>query len=94
MSDARFVLTDSGGIQEETTALGIPCVTLRENTERPITVEQGTNTIVGSDPEKIRTCVDAILETGGKSGRVPELWDGKAAERIAQKISDWIAGQS
>lgn len=94
MKDARFVLTDSGGIQEETTALGIPCVTLRENTERPITVEQGTNTIVGSDPEKILACVESILETGGKSGRVPELWDGKAAERIAEKISGWIAGRS
>jgi len=86
MKDARLVLTDSGGIQEETTALGVPCVTLRENTERPITVEQGTNTIAGTDPEKIRASVREILDNGGKSGRIPELWDGRAAERIAEII--------
>ena len=90
MKDAKLVLTDSGGIQEETTALGVPCITLRENTERPITVEEGTNTIVGSDPEKILACVTSTLQTGGKSGMVPELWDGKAAERIAETISDWV----
>ena len=90
MKDARLVLTDSGGIQEETTALGVPCITLRENTERPITVEQGTNTIVGSDPEKILACVADTIRSGGKSGMVPDLWDGKAAERIAQTISDWV----
>lgn len=90
MKDAKLVLTDSGGIQEETTALGVPCITLRENTERPITVEEGTNTIVGSDPEKILACVSNTLEAGGKSGMVPELWDGKAAERIAETISDWV----
>jgi len=90
MRDAKLVLTDSGGIQEETTALGVPCITLRENTERPITVEEGTNTIVGSDPDKILACVSNTLETGGKSGMVPELWDGKAAERIAKIIGDWV----
>lgn len=90
MKDAKLVLTDSGGIQEETTALGVPCITLRENTERPITVEEGTNTIVGSDPKKILASVTNILQTGGKSGMVPELWDGKAAERIAETISDWV----
>lgn len=89
MKDAKMVLTDSGGIQEETTALGVPCITLRENTERPITVEEGTNTIVGSDPEKIIASFNDVMETGGKAGRVPELWDGKAAERIAQVISKW-----
>lgn len=83
MRHARLVLTDSGGIQEETTALGIPCLTLRENTERPITVEQGSNTMVGSDPVRIRSVVDEILVNGGKSGRIPELWDGQAALRIA-----------
>ncbi len=82
MTKAKVVLTDSGGIQEETTALGVPCVTLRENTERPITVTDGTNTIVGTDVEKIRQVVSEVLENGGKSGRVPEFWDGKAAERI------------
>lgn len=86
MKSAKLVLTDSGGLQEETTSLGIPCVTLRENTERPITVDQGTNTIVGTDPEKIHACIDDILATGGKSGRIPEYWDGKAAERIFDEI--------
>jgi UDP-N-acetylglucosamine 2-epimerase (non-hydrolysing) len=86
MQSARLVLTDSGGLQEETTALGIPCVTLRENTERPITVTEGTNTIVGTDPVKIMQCVDDILASGGKSGRIPEYWDGKAAARIVADI--------
>ncbi|MCW8976885.1 MAG: UDP-N-acetylglucosamine 2-epimerase (non-hydrolyzing) [Sedimenticola sp.] len=92
MKQAKLVLTDSGGIQEETTALGVPCVTLRENTERPITADEGTNTVVGIDPEKIHPCVDAILATGGKAGRVPEYWDGKAAERIVELICTWAAG--
>lgn len=83
MSAARLVLTDSGGIQEETTALGVPCITLRENTERPITVTQGTNTIAGTDVTRIRAAFDDVLATGGKAGRVPELWDGHAAPRIA-----------
>ena len=91
MKQAKLVLTDSGGIQEETTALGVPCVTLRENTERPITADEGTNTVVGIDPVKIDACVDNILETGGKSGRVPEFWDGKAAERIVEVIYGWAA---
>lgn len=82
LKNARMVLTDSGGLQEETTALGIPCITLRENTERPITVSQGTNTIVGSDRQKILDCVNEILDNGGKAGKVPEFWDGKSAQRI------------
>ncbi|MCI0667477.1 MAG: UDP-N-acetylglucosamine 2-epimerase (non-hydrolyzing) [Methylococcaceae bacterium] len=86
LKDARMVLTDSGGLQEETTALGIPCITLRENTERPITIDQGTNTVVGSDPEKIRRCVTEILESGGKAGQIPRLWDGRSAERIVEII--------
>ncbi len=87
MSGATLVLTDSGGIQEETTALGVPCLTARENTERPITLEQGTNTLVGRDPALILRAVDEILAGGGKRGRVPELWDGRAAERIAADIA-------
>ncbi|HID61192.1 MAG TPA: UDP-N-acetylglucosamine 2-epimerase (non-hydrolyzing) [Anaerolineae bacterium] len=86
MADARLVLTDSGGIQEETTILGVPCLTLRENTERPITVAEGTNLIVGSRKERIVAEALRILESGGKAGRVPELWDGRAAERIVQVI--------
>lgn len=90
MKEARLVLTDSGGIQEETTALGVPCITLRENTERPITVQEGTNTIVGSSPEKIKTCFNEIMSSGGKAGRIPEYWDGRAAERIAEVIGHWL----
>jgi UDP-N-acetylglucosamine 2-epimerase (non-hydrolysing) len=89
MKDARVVLTDSGGIQEETTALGVPCITLRENTERPITVTQGTNTITGRDGDAIRACHADILASGGKAGRIPELWDGKAAQRIYEHIISW-----
>jgi UDP-N-acetylglucosamine 2-epimerase (non-hydrolysing) len=86
MADAKLVLTDSGGIQEETTALGVPCLTLRDNTERPVTVSEGTNTLVGSDPATLRTEVRKILQGGGKRGRVPERWDGRAAARIADVL--------
>jgi len=86
MAEARLVLSDSGGIQEETTALGVPCITLRENTERPITVTAGTNTIVGTSEQAIHACVDEVLATGGKSGRIPALWDGFAAQRIADHL--------
>ena len=91
MRDAKLVLTDSGGIQEETTALGVPCLTLRNNTERPITVTEGTNTIVGQSPEKIRAAFADIMQSGGKAGRVPELWDGKASIRIVSILRDWLA---
>lgn len=91
MSSAALVLSDSGGIQEETTALGVPCLTLRENTERPITVDQGTNTVVGRDREMTLAAVESILERGGKRGRVPELWDGRAGERIAEHLAQWLA---
>jgi UDP-N-acetylglucosamine 2-epimerase (non-hydrolysing) len=90
MSEATMVITDSGGIQEETTALAVPCLTMRENTERPITVEQGTNTIVGRDRGLILRLVDEILANGGKRGRVPELWDGRAAERIAAHLAHYL----
>ena len=89
MSSAKLVFTDSGGLQEETTALGIPCITLRENTERPITVTEGTNTVVGSDANAILEAFNDVIETGGKAGCVPQLWDGRAAERIAETIREW-----
>jgi UDP-N-acetylglucosamine 2-epimerase (non-hydrolysing) len=86
-SGARLVLTDSGGIQEETTVLGIPCVTLRENTERPITVEMGTNTIVGTDPERIMSAAFAALDRGPRHDhKIPPLWDGHTADRILDAL--------
>jgi UDP-N-acetylglucosamine 2-epimerase (non-hydrolysing) len=90
MASAKLVLTDSGGLQEETTALGIPCLTMRENTERPITVDHGTNTMVGSDRAAILRGVDEILAGGSKRGRIPEFWDGQAAERIAADLAQWL----
>ena len=87
MSDSAMVLTDSGGMQEETTILQVPCLTLRDNTERPVTVEQGTNTLVGTDPGRIAEEAEKIFAGGGKSGVVPDLWDGSAAQRITEIIS-------
>ena len=81
-SAARLMLTDSGGIQEETTILQVPCLTLRENTERPVTIEQGTNRLVGTDPPVILQAAFAALETPRGETRVPELWDGAASGRI------------
>jgi UDP-N-acetylglucosamine 2-epimerase (non-hydrolysing) len=80
---ATVVITDSGGIQEETTFLGIPCLTLRENTERPITVSQGSNVLVGQDANKLANELEAILHGRAKQRAVPPLWDGSASERIA-----------
>jgi UDP-N-acetylglucosamine 2-epimerase (non-hydrolysing) len=88
MRDARLVFTDSGGVQEETTGLGVPCLTLRGNTERPITIEEGTNELVGRDRELILAKTRDVLATGGKTGRVPELWDGRSAERIAAHLAE------
>lgn len=86
-SGARLVLTDSGGLQEETTALEIPCLTLRENTERPVTIELGTNILVGTDPDKIRANAFAELDGAtNKAGSIPPLWDGKAASRICKEL--------
>ena len=86
MSQAKFVITDSGGIQEETTALGIPCLTVRENTERPITITEGTNTLVGTNREKIIKESMKILNGSGKKGRRPQYWDGKSSERIVKTL--------
>ncbi|OSM06842.1 non-hydrolyzing UDP-N-acetylglucosamine 2-epimerase [Magnetofaba australis] len=93
MSRAKLVMSDSGGIQEETTALGIPCLTLRENTERPITISEGANQLVGSDPQKILTALDDTLTSGGKAGRIPEGWDGAASQRIAAVLKSWARGE-
>jgi UDP-N-acetylglucosamine 2-epimerase (non-hydrolysing) len=86
-TEAYLVLTDSGGIQEETTVLGIPCLTIRENTERPITIWEGTNELVGTDPEHILNRAKAILKGEFKNGKVPPLWDGQAGDRIAAIIN-------
>jgi len=83
-SQSRVIVTDSGGLQEESTVLGIPCLTMRPNTERPITVEEGTSTLVGNDPVLLRSCLRAVLGGSYKQGRCPALWDGQAAGRIAK----------
>jgi len=87
-ADAAGVLTDSGGIQEETTYLGIPCFTLRDNTERPVTVRAGTNTLIGLDPARIRE-IPRLLGGADRTPQSPELWDGHAAERIVDVIAHW-----
>ena len=87
---ATVVITDSGGIQEETTYLGIPCLTARANTERPVTVEIGTNILIGDDMEKLRTETLNVLNGRGKKGSVPPLWDGHASERIASILTNWL----
>ncbi len=84
--DAEFVLTDSGGVQEETTVLGVPCFTARKNTERPITVTEGTNTIVNLDSQLLKKELEKLKEGKGKKGKIPEKWDGKASERICNII--------
>lgn len=88
--NARFALTDSGGLQEETTVFGVPCITLRENTERPVTVEVGTSELAGNDPARIRDCVDRILAGKWKMGGIPEGWDGKASERIVAALAEFL----
>jgi UDP-N-acetylglucosamine 2-epimerase (non-hydrolysing) len=84
--DATVVLTDSGGLQEETTALGVPCITLRNNTERPITVDEGSNTLAGTDPDNIKHLALEAVRHGGKRGQRPAFWDGVAAERIVAQL--------
>ena len=90
MDHAALVLTDSGGIQEETTVLGVPCFTLRDNTERPITIEQGTNTMVGADARGVAAAFAEFLRTGGKRGRIPEKWDGAAGQRVARTLVELL----
>jgi UDP-N-acetylglucosamine 2-epimerase (non-hydrolysing) len=91
-SSARLVLTDSGGLQEETTALGVPCLTLREGTERPITVSEGTNEVVGTDPDRIVAAALRALD-GGRQARCPALWDGAAADRAAEAIDAFLSAE-
>ena len=81
-ANAKLVLTDSGGIQEETTFLGVQCLTVRENTERPVTIETGTNQLCGTNLDLVNLKVDEILEGKTKQGAIPYLWDGKTADRI------------
>ena len=90
-SAARVVLTDSGGIQEETTILGVPCLTLRENTERPVTVELGSNRLVGADPARILAAFRAVMDGHGARAARPPLWDGRAAERIVEILARELA---
>jgi UDP-N-acetylglucosamine 2-epimerase (non-hydrolysing) len=87
MDHAACVLTDSGGIQEETTVLGVPCFTLRDNTERPVTIDEGTNTLVMADGRLLPAAIDDLLRTGGKRGRIPDLWDGHAGRRTAEILA-------
>jgi UDP-N-acetylglucosamine 2-epimerase (non-hydrolysing) len=95
MAQARLVLTDSGGIQEETTALGVPCVTMRDNTERPITVTEGTNQIAGTRRSGIVTAARRALDQEADSApRIPLLWDGSAASRTGDVLMQWIESQS
>ena len=86
------MITDSGGIQEETTFLGVPCLTVRENTERPVTVRVGTNILVGRDMDRLKMEANRVLSGNGKTGTIPPFWDGKAGERIAAIIMSRISG--
>lgn len=88
ISNSKFVITDSGGIQEETTVLKIPCLTLRESTERPVTVTVGSNTIIGLNMDELFRCVEKVLVGKYKKGKIPKYWDGKAADRIVMKLSE------
>ncbi len=94
MANARLVLTDSGGIQEETTALGTPCLTLRENTERPITLTEGTNVLCGTDPDRILAAAREIIDVGGRKGSRPEFWDGQASKRIVDVLVESLEARA
>ena len=90
MAKAYLIITDSGGIQEETTVLGVPCLTIRENTERPVTIEIGTNRLVGVSPDRILAEAREVLGGRTPPGRIPELWDGKASERIVRVVDEYF----
>jgi len=92
--DCAAMMTDSGGLQEETTALGVPCLTLRMNTERPVTVEDGTNVLIGNDMNRLKSEIRKALNDKKKKGRIPDLWDGRASERIVHHIYKYLEGIS
>ena len=93
-SQARVIVTDSGGLQEESTALKVPCLTMRENTERPITIHEGTNSLIGSDPDKLMRLLGDVISGNYKDGVCPDLWDGNAAERIAAIVAKLDDGEN
>jgi UDP-N-acetylglucosamine 2-epimerase (non-hydrolysing) len=90
MANARVVLTDSGGVQEETTILGIPCVTIRRNTERPVTISEGTNVLAGTERHRILQAVARALDGSAPAPRFPERWDGRAGERIVRILMAYL----
>jgi UDP-N-acetylglucosamine 2-epimerase (non-hydrolysing) len=90
LADSLLVLTDSGGIQEEATVLGIPCLTLRDSTERPVTVEMGTNRVVGRSPDVVVAAARGVLRGSGRPVGIPELWDGRAGERIVALLAEQL----
>jgi UDP-N-acetylglucosamine 2-epimerase (non-hydrolysing) len=91
MDNSRLLITDSGGIQEETTALGVPCLTVRDNTERAVTIREGTNELIGVDPAKLEAAVERVLsEDMPSSERIPAQWDGHAGERIIDDLVGWL----
>jgi UDP-N-acetylglucosamine 2-epimerase (non-hydrolysing) len=94
VKESKVVITDSGGIQEETTYLSIPCLTIRSSTERPVTIKEGTNTLIDMDEKKILNEIHKILNNKYKTGKVPDLWDGKASERIVKIISNFLSAES
>jgi UDP-N-acetylglucosamine 2-epimerase (non-hydrolysing) len=93
LADAAVVLTDSGGLQEESAVLGVPCLTMRENTERPVTVELGTSRLVGNDQARIRAAFAEVLDGRWPRGQAIPLWDGQAGARVARELAAWLTGR-